>query len=309
MKKGLSRLVYVIVFSASITYLITKRESLSILFDISPLYLAYMIFLSIAAIYFNGLMLKRLCHIFSKPLVFQEWFGLTASNMMYNYLSPAKGGAIAKGLYLKTRHGLPVSQYVILSMGAAWFGIEAAAIITTFFAIPSLTHQGHIGEYAFGLGLAVLFINSFLGLMAIKSQLGSRLKKSSKIREIVILLEGGLRLFVNFPQNGIMVFFASFGFLIACGCRLFIAFNALGIDVNFTSVMLVQAMVGLSLVFSITPGNLGVKEGIIGLCGMLLGVNFDQAVLASLLDRMAAMTMVFTLGLLYSRVLLQKLTK
>ena len=49
-------------------------------------------------------------------------------------------------------------------------------------------------------------------------------------------------------------------------------------------------------VISITPGNLGIKEGVTVLAGVLVGVQPDVALLASLIDRGAALVVTFGVG-------------
>jgi uncharacterized membrane protein YbhN (UPF0104 family) len=62
--------------------------------------------------------------------------------------------------------------------------------------------------------------------------------------------------------------------------------------------------VAFSMVFSFTPGNIGIKEGIIGLSSNLLGISYDQALVGAILDRIIALLIVFSLGLFFSHKLL-----
>ena len=61
------------------------------------------------------------------------------------------------------------------------------------------------------------------------------------------------------------------------------------------------------MVFSITPGNIGIKEGIIGLLSSMVGVNMPEAIFAATIDRVIAIIVTFVFGLYYSKILLSDL--
>ncbi|MDZ7740338.1 MAG: hypothetical protein U5Q03_00900 [Bacteroidota bacterium] len=81
----------------------------------------------------------------------------------------------------------------------------------------------------------------------------------------------------------------------------------LGIHTFYPKLVLVNALVAFSMVFSVTPGNIGIKEGIIGLSSSLLGISPDQALLGAVLDRIIAIIVVFGLGLVFSRISHEKI--
>lgn len=58
------------------------------------------------------------------------------------------------------------------------------------------------------------------------------------------------------------------------------------------------------LMLPLTPANLGIREGIISGCAYWFGLPADQALLAALIDRGAAVIMTFLFGLIFSRILL-----
>jgi uncharacterized protein (TIRG00374 family) len=68
--------------------------------------------------------------------------------------------------------------------------------------------------------------------------------------------------------------------------------------------LIVASLTTLSLMLPLTPANLGIREGIISGCAYWFGLPADQALLAALIDRGAAVIMTFLLGLIFSRVLL-----
>jgi len=61
------------------------------------------------------------------------------------------------------------------------------------------------------------------------------------------------------------------------------------------------------MVFSITPGNIGIKEGIISILSTMMGIPISDAIMAAAIDRAVAMIIVFIFGGIYHFVLMRKL--
>jgi uncharacterized protein (TIRG00374 family) len=91
--------------------------------------------------------------------------------------------------------------------------------------------------------------------------------------------------------------------------RLYFSFAAIGVKIPPLKLLVIQSLTGFSMVLSLTPGNLGIKEGIITFSAGLLQLSPDTAMLSAMLDRAAAMVVVFSLGLIFSHLLLRDLPK
>ena len=68
---------------------------------------------------------------------------------------------------------------------------------------------------------------------------------------------------------------------------------------------MVQVLLFYSLLISITPGNLGLREGIIAFSAGFLGVGLEEALLVAIIDRAALVFSVFISGLYYSQVVMK----
>lgn len=60
----------------------------------------------------NGLILKYFLESFKIKLEFKEWFGLSVITTMGNYLTPFRGGAVARAVYLKKIHQFSYSYFL-----------------------------------------------------------------------------------------------------------------------------------------------------------------------------------------------------
>jgi len=62
-------------------------------------------------------------------------------------------------------------------------------------------------------------------------------------------------------------------------------FYALGVGANLLKILLYNCLAGVSLLISLTPGALGVREGIFFLTSDVLGISGDGIMQLALLDR------------------------
>ena len=75
---------------------------------------------------------------------------------------------------------------------------------------------------------------------------------------------------------------------------------------NLFHILIIQSLTTFSTVVSITPGNLGVKEGIIGSFAFMLNIPATDAIFAATVDRGISMVVTFALGLIFSKILMKK---
>lgn len=220
-----------------------------------------------------------------------EWLGLSFIASFYNLIVPFKGGSIMRSVYLKNKYVLPYSSFLMYLIKQALYMFTASLIM---------------------LASAIQLVNLDLGLV-------SSLVLSVSIVTVVIFLysfEGKLlRLLGNIKKIKINVFFTGFSaiifssflfFIILRAITLYLSFEAIHYPVLFFECLLIAPLLNISNLISILPGNLGVKEFLMGGGFILLGHDYSYAVLASLVDRGALMMMV-TIVAIFFKYLLYKI--
>jgi uncharacterized protein (TIRG00374 family) len=86
-------------------------------------------------------------------------------------------------------------------------------------------------------------------------------------------------------------------------------FWGIGADVPFVAPLLISLGAQLTLIVSVTPGNLGITEAaIIGL-GTLLGAPLEVGVSAATVSRLGSLLVQVVLGLFYSQLLFGNVTR
>jgi uncharacterized protein (TIRG00374 family) len=265
-----------------------------------------LILLSMLIMLILGVQFKYLILIFGLNLPFREWLGLTAINTMCNYYLPARGGLIVRGAYLKRQYNFPFSRYTSLVMVSQLLMLGVAAILGIIFLVNSMDIFAKNTLLLLGLYGSVLIITALIyQIMPILAMQSARF---TKLKPFLQQFTEGLK---SWQQHR---FFASvyFSLLMAIliflwGLRLYVCFIALGEPVNFGQIMIIQTLISLSFVISVTPGNLGVKEGLTAFSANFVGISPTTALLASLVDRAVAVLVVFSMGLIFSHILIRKL--
>ena len=249
----------------------------------------------------NGLILKYFLIPFGIKLKFKEWFGLAVITSMGNYLTPFRGGAVARAVYLKKIHQFSYTHflstlagmYVVIFLIYSFIGILSVFFLHQFLGIFNvLIFIVFLGLFLFLLGIVIFspkiqetkfpFLNFFINIIN-----GCHLTKSDK--KVVGII--GLISLINV---GIMVL------------MMFLGFRVFGIEIPLLSVLFLSIVSTLGLFISITPGALGIKEAIVAFTAVVINIPISQALTVSILDRVVGLGIIFILGPIFSYVLMNQ---
>lgn len=135
-----------------------------------------------------------------------------------------------------------------------------------------------------------------LGAISLPGALGKRLTQ---------LAEGSGVLSENVSLVGVMTGLRVVGTLLFA-LRLWIAFHALSQDVTYVQCLLFSSATVLTRLLAITPGGLGVREGIVAGVASVLGFDAGVSAVAVGLDRLVATAVIIALGAVYTYILSKK---
>ena len=271
---------------------------------ISAVNLALLFAFVLVAHLMTGYRFKSLMQVFSIRLDFKEWFGVSVCNTMFNYYLPARGGIAVRAYYLKKKYAFAYSHYTSLLAGSQIISFFLSAVMGLGFTLLYKSIHGiWYGKFVtlFASLLAVTVIGTLVLLVLLK--LGKTFN-NARLSNILRLFKDGLDLFGK-NKKLVLAFsvFHIFGIFVV-GARLFICFLAIGVDVVPLQMLIIASLTTFSMMLPLTPANLGIREGIISGCAYWFGLPADQALLAALIDRGAAVIITFLFGLIFSRILL-----
>jgi len=298
----LRKIIYVLTFIGIAVFLYFKWEELSSILRLNWIVVTLLLILALTALLFNSTYFHAAIKLFGVNLKVNESLGLTVLNTMYSYLMPAKTGIVFRAYYLKIKHNFPYQSNITFLIGNL---IVSGMVSLVLSNIVSFTYwqSGELSDSLF-YGLIILTIASFCILYLLDKVKFPRDQLKSRI---LIFIKSSITDVRTFKTNKRLLYYtilAQLLLLIISAIRLYVTFKVLGFDVDFLRVLTVQILLNFSLIISITPGNLGIKEGIIAFSAAFLSVSVDEALLVAIIDRAALMIIIFLLGIYYSHTLL-----
>jgi uncharacterized protein (TIRG00374 family) len=299
-------LIFAVTIVLSIWYLNSQREAIAKLSNISIWYVIVIALTSLLVNVTEGLKFKYNMLTFNIHLPFREWFGLTVTNTMYNYYLPAQGGMALRAAYLKKMYKFKYSHYVVMQAGA-----YALSSITTaiFFAVVFIAYFVLFKTFSLLLLLLVTIIG--IAVMAGMIMLVFISKKRlttpfAQVNKHLIAISEAIQIIEHNPRTVVTFMLASMANIISRVVRFMLAFWSLGITLNFVQVAILQSLSSFSLIISLTPGNIGIEEGLIGFVASVISINVGVAIVASLVARVVTTITTVVLGLFMSKYFVDK---
>lgn len=293
----------------AIIYIKNNQDAFLLLYQIKLSDILILLFVGVVAFLPLAYEFRFVSNVFQLSLKFKEWFGLSALNTFYSYFIPARGGLLARAYYLKSKYNFDYTKYMALLGGSFLLAFLVASLTAIILLLARYLFYDAFEQNLFLISLGLFVITSIASIIlwffpTFKSKTG--LQKLDKLINSVIV---GFQYFKTNNKLLFIIALTHFALIFFMGLRLYFSFRAIDIPVNVLSILIIQALVVFSMVLSITPGNLGIKEGIIGLLATMIGVPLKDAILAAAIDRAVAMIIVFSLGGIYHFVLMRELVK
>ena len=291
MRKYVSIVVLIILISWCIIYVKNHINEFRSISQISVKFTLILCLLSLTIISFRGYFTKVLLEPFEIDLKLKVWFGLSFVSTMGNYLAPFRTGAAFRAVYLKANYDFPYSSFL---------STMAATYIINFF-VNSLIGMGSIGLiYAnykiFNLPISLFFLIVFLVLLVIIA-FSPKVSNHQKgfLKSIGNLINGWCQIRANHTV------IRKLSFLILLNATLlwltiYFAFKAFSVNLPLIKCLLISALHAFSILISITPGSLGISEGVIVFTSKLFGISPVKSLVVAGLIRVITLFWVLTLG-------------
>lgn len=293
--------VALVLLALMVGYLVTQGDFFTALRSIPAWMVWTLIAVSIVGLVIQSFQFRTAIGIHGTVLPLPAATALTVANTMANYYLPARGGIVVRAAYMKRVYRFPLTQYAAVTVSVTGLTMLTATVIGFFgLLIVGLT-EGDVDDRALasfvGVGVAAA-----LGVV-LAIAVTRMFKSGSRLAQIAKEFRSGMSLWAS-SRGRLAVFLLWTVLLFASQAfRLWLSFHAVGVTVGLGSMLVIQALASVAFILALTPGNIGVKEGVIVFAAGFLGVDPGLALLASLVDRAAAFLVTFGGGLLSVRYL------
>lgn len=287
MKKYASTILTIAVVALFVWYGFTHPELFTPLTKIGLGFLILIIFFRIVTVWSNGLFTKWTVEAFTDKLSMREGFMVAVLTAVGNFFGPLLGGMGIRAVYLKKYHRLPYSKFTSTLIGyyQMMFIFNSLLAILGLLFLPRTAQSGLLllffGAWVIGFAsFAVIRLPSRQRLAVVEKQ-----KIGKIIVKILYDIEDGWKLLRR--NRGLMVKMASLAIinLIALYFVSSLEFMALGLQINFAALALYTALVQASLLLSITPGAVGLREAMLLILGGTIGLTTQEIIQVAVLDR------------------------
>lgn len=242
--------------------------------------LAWIATLALFGIIFRGLYTALLTVPYGVRLSGTEIFFISIISTVGNYTLPMRGGAGLRAVYLKRKYGIGYREFVKISV----------ARFSTIFLVDSVL--GLVATFLLWkvhdrFDLPILLV--LLVALAVSSliHLSSRFSIRSRHPIVERLISGSTKLLndagVRWKLILVTLLNSIFRFFWIAAC-----FQAISVDISIVQGLLVSSLIPLSMVVTLTPGNLGVTEGLLMYVMGVMGIGISTAILCSILMRSSA---------------------
>jgi uncharacterized protein (TIRG00374 family) len=289
--------ILILIISYLIYYIKNNLQNFKQLTLTNPLYLIPLIIIFFIFIYSNGIILKTLMEPFKIKLKSNEAFGLAIITNFYNLITPFRGGAAARAVYLKRKHDFPY-VYFLATLSAIYLLIFLVSSITGILSM--LTLQEKSTTILLVLSIFTIFLLSIIIFSPkIKESNNKWLSRFIKVINGWHLIKNNKKIItITILISLIQVFLTALNNLIA--------YQIFGIQITLAKALFIASIANLSIIIAITPGNLGIGDAINVFTANIIGIPLTEAIAVTILLRAVNLGIIFILGPIFSYYLLKK---
>ena len=268
---------------------------------VNPIYLLPIMILTIVFLITNGLISKIILDKQGVRLRFTEWFGLSVVGSMANYITPFRGGLFTNAVYLKKSHAYSYGKFISI-IGSTYVLIFMVNSLCGLLALLWFYYSS--GVFSALLFLVFLFLFIFCLFLLIiplklqKTHSNSYIQKVLNVINNLLYLRKNKRLIIK----------------LLCLCLInvsivslinYFEFMMIGVELGIEKSIMLSVFSTYSLLLSITPGSLGIKESFMVYSGWVLSVPIASVAVISVVDRLITFVPTLLLGLFYSHKLMR----
>lgn len=250
------------------------------------------LFLVMAA---NGVIMRDLVAQTGVRLGIKDWLGITLVSSMLNLVSPIKGGAAVRALYLKRAHGVSLTAYATVIAGSLAFSLAVSGLLAAAALLALGVPGGAYGWLALATSVA-LVIGLALALWLAPTLADPAAVTSTKTRLLARLtrLAQGWR---AISRDRALLAKLSLWNLVAAllhGVAFFFAFRIAGFSGSWLVPVTSSAFARIGALVAITPAGLGIMEAFGAVSAQIAGADPGPALLGVLIVRVlgAAVTVI-----------------
>lgn len=295
-KKIITLILTIIVLTVISIYLYKNRGIFENLTKIKLIFLPIIIALQIIGLYLNGIFLKILARPFQINL--KEHFSLSIASSFFNLITPLRGGAGLRAIYMKKIHNLSYVHF-LASLFGNYLIIFVTASALALIISGILFIKSRILNLPLTLTFLAIFITSIVFIFFPKT-----FKKENFITQKINKVINGWKEILNHPKIIPKLILITFLQFIVSALAIYFIFLSLNQETTILKTLYLAAITVLAVFINITPGSLGITEGLYMISSGVLGITPALSLMIALILRAINTITLFILGPIANYILL-----
>lgn len=306
-KNVLSTALFLVMLGLLSWYIYHHRVEMAKLLALSPSTIAALLGLGLMSCVLNSLYHLLILNTFRLKLSLTDWMGVVCVSNSMAFVLPMRADLVFSATYYKRVKGLAYTKSVAITAGNAVFGV-AFSLIQILIALLCMGLIDGVWPALLwtilAMGAAGLLFFLWLSVRA-ESKLRTRLEKYKLVSDVIVgfnalIRNRGLlwRLLLCMTGSNLVRLFINM-----------VCFNAAGLPITLYEALFYSSVSWLASVVAVVPGNVGLRESVMGVATLALGALFSEGVAASLLNRVTMMFVYFAMGLVFAVPVLRKFNR
>ena len=293
-KRTISKLITVLVLGLFAWYFKNNREEFAALGHIRPIYLLIVLLGVILMIFTNALIIKWIMEPFDKYISLSESMYVSVMSSAGNFFLPVGSGTGFRAVYLSKVHKLNYKNffstlygnYVIVFLIGSLFGVSGLVALKGWEASSGRLLLIVFSGLASGSAYAALVSPPKVLLNVLRTKLG-------RLGRIAAEVFDGWAFITSHRMLLAKMIAAVFLNLTAAMMISYASLAAVGVHVSFWVIVVHSSLGVLTLLINITPGSIGIKEGMYIFSSSTLRLTTPQILSAVVIDRSTRFIVLF----------------
>lgn len=283
LKRTIQNLILIVLVFFLIWYFVKNSNDFKVLLSISPAQVFILLLVSMISPIFGTQYRKYAAKELDVKLDLIDWLGVASVSNLISLFIPFRGDLIISAKYYKKRCKLSYSKFVSITAG----GVIIQILMVSVELLIGLLLFGLISKFWSWVMLLfdlIILFSCIIFIFLIKRYGMKVIRKLPMQKYIAPVGEGFITLLAS-PQLLKKSFLLQMGNQLVQACKFYLLLHFFGNEVSILFALIYSSMNILTDVFMLTPGNLGIKEVIIGAVSSLMGNGFSNGIGITLIIR------------------------
>lgn len=292
------------VIVAASVYVSSNWDSFKEISIQNPIWLIPTVILTFMSLFAVGMVMELAIKPHGINLSKFEIIGLSTLTKFGNYVSPGYLGMAIRAVYFKTKHGISFTKFSssFLISNLVQLSTSGFIVLFLFLFIINDTGSSDIKVFIYLFLVFLLLISAiFTPLNKLSLLLSSSSNKLGKrIRELIIAYQK-VR---SGPGTLIWITIWSLVIVAVSSGLIYSLFKTIGVNVNLYQSIFIGAIGNWGIVFSITPGSIGIREGLMAFAAGVINVSIPATLVVAVILRIVTFIIISVLSLYFAPKLL-----